>query len=364
MRSEADLRAAAARAGGIEVVQVERVPIAPGKTVLAAKLAFADPWAAARLLVELAQEDAADPTVRAWALQILTATARAIGEPLGPTLSPALRDAVAEAIHANVQAQIKFVHEPEETFQGADVTIELGAGDCDDHARLVYALAEALGIPAELTFFETEEGMIALPTILLQSAAESVPVHVVARLQTSDGAWQWAETTIDAAFGEDPFDALARLGPLEAAGDPFSHAAADSGAPLGFLGLDFVTPGDVQNRKTQLDSIVNTIDADAVRCAALDSATLSAWNEFVVAWREFYAVAPSVWNAGGQGRQAQDYAEQIRDWQARLGAICTLTGAKLPESKPDSVLGAVTTIAVAAGVVAAAWTIRPLLARL
>jgi hypothetical protein len=332
MRTAAELHAAAERAG-LRITSIEQVPTAGGGSELAAEMAFDDPWAAARLLTDLAEEDASDPVVRAWALEILDAAAAAIGQRSGPTVSPELRDAAAETIHASVADQIRFVHEPKETFQSARVTIESHAGDCDDHARLVYALARVLDIPAELVFFEQQEQ----------------PIHVVARLQDSAGVWQWAETTIAADFGEDPHEALARLN-LDAGADPLSHMQG-IGGPLGF-----VTAGDVQARKDQVNAQIDSDDADVVNCARLDSGTVSAWNLFVSSWRAFYADEPSFWNAGGQGRQVADYVDQLEKWEAKLKAAgCTVTAAPIPTQSGDATSATIKTVAIAAAVVAGAF---------
>jgi hypothetical protein len=332
MRTAAELYAAADRAG-LEVTSIEQVPTAGGGTELAANMSFDDPWAAARLLTDLAEEDASDPVVRAWALEILDAAAEWIGEPAGPTISPELRDAAARTIHASVQADIRFVHEPKETFQSARVTIESKAGDCDDHARLVYALARVLDIPPELVFFEQQEQ----------------PIHVVARMQDADGTFQWAETTIAADYGEDPHEALARLN-LGAAADPLSHMQG-IGGPLGF-----VTASDVQARKDQVNAQVDADDADVVNCAKLDSGTVSAWNLFVSGWRSFYADEPSFWNAGGQGRQVADYVDQLEKWEAKLKAAgCTVTSAPIPTQSGDATSSAIKTVAIGAAVVAVAF---------
>ncbi len=259
MRTEASLRAAAARAG-LRIDSIEAVPVAGGGTELAARMSFDDPWAAARLLFDLSDEDASDPIVRAWSLAILKATAAEIGESAGPTISPRLRDAFARAIHANVQAHVKFVHEPEETFQASRVTMATGAGDCDDHARLVYALATAGHIPAQLVFFEEPDGS-ALPTILFPGATQ--PVHVVAMLEDSGGTWQWAETTIEADYGEEPHEALARLG--DELGPDSNPFAQSMGAPSGWANL--ATPLDVMAyRRMWNPYVVGTANA-ALACA-------------------------------------------------------------------------------------------------
>jgi hypothetical protein len=340
MRTAADLEAAAA-AAGLTVASSELVPVSGGGTAVATRMQFPDddPWAAARLLFALADEDASDPVVRAWALDMLRATADELGESDGPTVSPALRDAQARTIHANVKDAIQFVHEPEETFQSARVTMQTAAGDCDDHARLVYALALASDIPARIVFFEKN----------------GQPIHVVTQLEDADGSWHWAETTIDAAYGEEPHDALARLdGSIAAHQNPFSHAGM--GAISGPWG--FVTPADVQQRKDELNAVATSIDADVQKCTALDTATISAWNEFLSAWRTFYADEPSIWNAGGQGRQTSDYADQIINWQEKLAPVCKLSSPMLPAQEDTA--SVVKWGAVAVTAVAAAWGVKEL----
>ena len=331
MRTAADLARSAQRAG-LQLDTLERVPVAGGGTALASGMSFDDPWAAADLLFDLAEEDAGDPIVRAWSLEILAATAAELGLRAGPTVGPALRDAYARALHANVQDQIKFVHEPVETFQSARVTMQTGAGDCDDHARLLYALAVAGNLPAKLVFFESDDQ----------------PIHVVAQLQDSDGSWQWAETTIDADYGEEPHAALARLD-LGSDADPFSHAIS---GPWGF-----VTPGDVAARKDQVAAEVQATDSDVVNCAALSSGTVSAWNLFVAGWQDFYADAPSIWNAGSQGRQVADYVDQLDAWQSKLTAQgCNLSAAPIPKQTSEG-LSIVTTVAIGAAVIAGAFAV-------
>jgi rRNA maturation protein Nop10 len=195
VRTQADLLAAAERAG-LKVESIEWVPASGGRYTLAARFSFDDPWAAARLLATLSEEDAADPAVRAWALDILRACTGSKGLTMsGPNMPPDLRDYYARAVHGNVQAQIKFLPEPRETFQSARETIEAGAGDCDDHARLVHALNRAGGLHARLHFFSKGKQ----------------PVHVTDKPRLSNGLYTWAETTIPAAFGEEPFNAYRRL---------------------------------------------------------------------------------------------------------------------------------------------------------
>ncbi len=336
MRNEGDLRAAAKRAG-MTVLGLERVPAPSGAGwCWSARLSFRDPWAAARLLQDLSDQDAADPVVVAWALQIRAAALESVGLDQGPTVTPEMRTVIGAAIVENVQGQVQFIHEPEERFASARETMAAGAGDCDDHARLVYALGRAAGLPAKLLFFEDE----------------GEPVHVVAQLGDGRGM-RWAETTLPAEFGEHPYDALERVG-ADATADPMQSPGV---AALGFLGLEFVTPGDVASRKEELNAAVDALDLDATKCAALDARTLGAWDEFVATWRGFMAVEPSMFNAGGQGRQAAEYADQIRQWQERIGGVCPLSGTKLPEAKGDPIVSTIQAIAVVAVAGAAAWAL-------
>jgi hypothetical protein len=256
VRTEADLRSAAA-AAGLTVAGAELVPMPgdPSRSVVASRMVFDDPWAAARFLVAEAKEDATDPIVRAWSLAMLARTRRERGE-RGSQVSRELAQAFARTIHGNVQDAIAFVHEPKETFQSARVTMMAGAGDCDDHARLVYALARAGGLPATMTFLEEDEQ----------------PVHVVAKI---GGAW--AETTIPAEFGEAPLAAYARLSSegVPLAADPFK---ADAARELGELA--FVTPGDVLAfRQTWNPYVVGVANASIACADELDAKSAGAGDD-------------------------------------------------------------------------------------
>lgn len=100
-------------------------------------------------------------------------------------------DAAARLLAA-VQRRVRFEHESRETFRSPKATWLRGAGDCDDSAVLVAALASAAGLPAEL----------------VPMGAGGEPTHVAARI-----LGEWAETTIPGALlGEHPSAALARLG--------------------------------------------------------------------------------------------------------------------------------------------------------
>ena len=149
-----------------------------------------DGWAAGRLVLALGCEDARAP----WAAE----------------LAAALRERgrtdweFADAIRAYLRSRVRFQREPEgrELFQGGRYTLALGEGDCEDHARIVYALARAGGLSARLAF--------------LHRGGD--PTHVAAQVLI-DGAPVWIETTIAAELGEHPIEAGRRLGILSSRGD-------------------------------------------------------------------------------------------------------------------------------------------------
>lgn len=144
------------------------------------QISFRDGWDAARFLLELARQDARRPWIVQMAQQLKAGVG---GRP----------DQFARALQILGQS-LPFFHEKGEIFQGPKLTIERG-GDCDCHARLIYALASAGGLPAELAFLHRGSG----------------PTHVLARVLL-DGKWTPLETTVRAFFGEDPIAAAKRLG--------------------------------------------------------------------------------------------------------------------------------------------------------
>lgn len=105
-----------------------------------------------------------------------------------PDLRPAL---IARVLQQAVKRRVRYLGEGIETFQSSFDTWRLGVGDCDDSARLLVALALSVGLEARIVALRNRRG---------------VPVHACAVL---DG--RWAETTLDAALGEHPLEAFARL---------------------------------------------------------------------------------------------------------------------------------------------------------
>jgi transglutaminase-like putative cysteine protease len=118
--------------------------------------------------------------------------------------------AFLEAVQAFVKAAVRFVREARETFQHTLYTLRRRAGDCDDHARAVAALALAGGETARIVGVPNAHGKVG---------------HVATAVFV-DGRWCWAETTIDARFGEHPRAAARRLGIGHARPDIWSDRRA------------------------------------------------------------------------------------------------------------------------------------------
>lgn len=141
-----------------------------------------DSSAVVALLRELARDDVALPEVRTLAGQMRAAVGA---------------DAVALAreVHGFVLSRVRWVREKVETFQSSAETLRRGFGDCDDHARLIFALLRALGIPARIEILYRD----------------GEPAHAVTRALLPGGP-VWLETSVPAKFGEAPLEAAARLG--------------------------------------------------------------------------------------------------------------------------------------------------------
>lgn len=347
MRTAGDLRRAAAGTGA-RLEQVERVRMPGGRSTLAARFSYADPWAAARLLKNLSDEDATDPVVHAWSRAILAATAAARGERLGsPELSEGLERAYARAIHRNVQRHIKFTPEPGETFQSARETMELGAGDCDCHARLVYALGRAGGLRAALGFFDVD----------------GEPVHVAAKLGPR---LEWAETTIPARFGEHPHAALRRL---KASGRR-RRARTDIGAIYGLGFSTGSTHDDVVALQAQLAKQQTDISAAVVGCSRLDASTKNEWYALarrVVPWVSMDPDDTTLADGAALGKEMNAYGLKLQ----AAGCANVPQGVALPAAPAPSrglldaltteaapVLEAVKWVSVAAAVVVAGLAAR------
>jgi hypothetical protein len=148
-------------------------------------IACRDNTEALRLLNELAAFDAENrPKVRALA-------ARLWEEENGDA------DAFARRAHRIVRDDIAFVDDEDQVFRSSDVTLTLAWGNCVNTARVLCALARAVGLEA-----------IARP---IRPHGEIT--HTAAQIRYG-GRWHWAEATIAANFDEEPLAAARRLGIL------------------------------------------------------------------------------------------------------------------------------------------------------
>jgi hypothetical protein len=96
----------------------------------------------------------------------------------------------AKAIFEWVRSHVRYQKDPVgiETVQSPVVTLRLRAGDCDDHAALVAALASAVGIPSRFR---------------VVGATVNNLMHIVPEL-FAGGRWWWADTTERFPFGVRP----------------------------------------------------------------------------------------------------------------------------------------------------------------
>lgn len=326
--------ARAAHASGAKLLSTELVQLKDGSWELAGRFGFTDPWAAARLLCILAEEDGVDPDpeVAAWSASILSLTAKSMG--LSPS-DPAVHDAFVAAVHANVQKWIRFAPEEGERFQSARTTMIEGVGDCDCHARLVHALARASGARSEIRFFE----------------ADREPVHAVAALGTSYGP-AWAETTIGALFGEHPQEAYARLGLDRAGARPDIGAGA---AP---------THDDVVALQTRLKDLALATGLAVEACPALPPAQVANWATLAGIILHYVSTDPDAadYATGMQlGQELQVVGDELRaaGCQAPIPAPLPKNAPAPPSNNPFEGLGKalaepLKVVAVVVGVVAGA----------
>jgi len=181
VHSEREIRDAAGRAG-CRVLELRQIETRFG-SVWYGKHACPDNPATFRFLLEVAKLDEGDPVARSLGLAFFDA-------------HPKDATARARAIHQWVKDHIWYVREPKETFQSPAYTVRSGAGDCDDHANLLNAIARNAQLTSRLVPLKKPNGDVK---------------HAVAQIQI-DGVWTFAETTVDAHFGEAPYAAVRRLG--------------------------------------------------------------------------------------------------------------------------------------------------------
>jgi hypothetical protein len=126
--------------------------------------------------------------------------------------------------------------------------------------------------------------------------------------------------------------------------------------------IQFVTPSDVRALKTRLDPFVGALDAAIVTCGNVDAATRTAWTAFLQSWRAYVTSEDHFLTAGAEFNTGCEYETTIAGWQHTVGGLaCGVPGPSLPAHGTDTATtSSVRTVAIAAGVVAVALTLRSL----
>jgi transglutaminase-like putative cysteine protease len=114
-------------------------------------------------------------TVRKYALDAARGTERGMNE--------------IEAIFDHIQRDIEFRGESGETLQSPEATINLGAGDCDDHSMLEAAVLQSLG-------YDTQFRAISLVN---NSPGDLSHVYVLVRDKRT-GRWFPLDNTVEASY--------------------------------------------------------------------------------------------------------------------------------------------------------------------
>ncbi len=172
---------------GFRVLQGSDTVAVSGDAFRTATVECRDNGDAVRFLNELAKDDAVFDTE----VRDLGRAMRASADRKGLSAID-----LAKELQDFVRTHVAFAEEQGERFRLPSLTLRLGAGDCDDSARLLASLAIAAGVPAR---------------ILLVNNSKGEGSHVAAQLWAAD-RWWWSETTFPADLGEDPREGAVRLG--------------------------------------------------------------------------------------------------------------------------------------------------------
>lgn len=185
--SDIDRLLRVARSAGAYVGEPSGEAEVSGKMYRKATIAVRDNVHAVELLNALAESDASeDPKIRDLGHMFRLSAFR----------KKESTEQLARRILAFVQQTVTFAPEEGEKFRTSSLTLAMGAGDCDDSARVLASLSIAAGIPARMVLVRNSKGE---------------ETHVAAQ-QWVDGKWAWAETTFPAMWDEEPHVAAERLG--------------------------------------------------------------------------------------------------------------------------------------------------------
>lgn len=186
-------RAEIARAMGFELERLDDVRIEGRAPLAVYRMTKGTNEDAISIFNAWAHDEATLPDIRELAARIVQSVE------LAHAFSPIDRRVlVARKIQAYVQEFVAFHSEPGEVSRRADITLQLGKGDCDDSAVLVVALDTAAGLAARVYGIRDGKGDI---------------VHAAAAFDL-DGRTMWQEASVHATLGEHPRDAAKRLRPV------------------------------------------------------------------------------------------------------------------------------------------------------
>ena len=124
--------------------------------------------------VTFGREGVQSPYVRAAALSAVRGMQRGLDE--------------IHAIFEWVKENIEFRGEHAETIQTPLITLQLGAGDCDDHSTLLAAMYESIGFETRFNTMSTRED------------PDDQFSHVFLEVRTRGGVWLPVDTTVGSSY--------------------------------------------------------------------------------------------------------------------------------------------------------------------
>lgn len=163
--------------------------------------------ATVRRMADLANQAVSQQLVRLVALRVLEQQQVSGRNPL----------ATARALYTWVQRRIRYVKDPVglETVQSPEVTLKLRAGDCDDSATLLVALATAVGLRSRF--------------VVIGPHVDAMQ-HVYAQLQVN-GQWLNADTTTPGDLGK-PDPRMPAVNLFSVRGEPMHLGAPQTMPPV------------------------------------------------------------------------------------------------------------------------------------
>ena len=171
--------------------------------------------------ITFGREGVGSPTVRAAALEAVRGVGRGMDE--------------ITSIFRWVKENIEFRGEFAETLQTPQVTLQLGAGDCDDHSTLLAAMFESLG-------FETR-----FNTISTARDPDDSFSHVFVEVkQKGTGRWLAVDSTVQTSYPGWKPPNLRRQ--QVRSSRPAGSAGLGIGTTLLYLGLALVAGKYVMNK--------------------------------------------------------------------------------------------------------------------